>query len=88
MSTTDPDTSTRPERQAIHGYVTHEAHQSWHEHAADHGVSVSALLEALGPMLLDTLTTDPAATWRDEVAKAVRIARRVDVANRRRNARP
>ena len=84
MTTTEPITA-RPERQAIHGYVTHEAHLAWHEHAAEHGVSVSALLEALGPMLLDTVTTDPAATWRDEVAKAVRIARRVDVANRRRN---
>jgi hypothetical protein len=83
MTTTEPITA-RPERQAIHGYVTHEAHLSWHDFAAEHGVSVSGLLEALGPMLLDSPHVDPDATWRTEVAKAVRIAQRVDVANRRR----
>ena len=31
---------------AIHGFVTPEAHQAWHDYAANHGVSVTAILEA------------------------------------------
>src|SRR4051812_42475432 len=34
-------------RKAIHAYLTPEAHDRWHDFAAEQGVSVSGLLEAI-----------------------------------------
>jgi hypothetical protein len=71
-------------RKAIHAFLTPEAHEAWHEFAAENGVSVSALIEAM------------AMDWQDrrngegfdlpEVDELARSARRID-AKRRRRAR-
>ncbi|MFT7601732.1 MAG: hypothetical protein ACI8TP_004693, partial [Acidimicrobiales bacterium] len=34
-------------RKALHAYVSDDAHDQWHGFAAEQGVSVSAILEAL-----------------------------------------
>ena len=34
-------------RKAIHAFLTPESHEAWHEFAAEHGVSVSGLIEAI-----------------------------------------
>ncbi len=71
-------------RKAIHAFLTPEAHEAWHEFAAENGVSVSALIEAM------------ATDWQDrrdgdgfdlpEIEELARSARRID-AQRRRRAR-
>jgi len=38
-------------RKALHAYVSDDAHDHWHGFAAEQGVSVSAILEALAPEL-------------------------------------
>jgi hypothetical protein len=67
----------RPGRKPVHGYISDESHSLWHAECAEHGISVTALLEILGPRLprlLDGFTG----------ADMVREARKVDAANRRR----
>lgn len=64
------------DRKALHAYVTDGAHDQWHEFAAEQGVSVSAILEALAPEL------DQAAT--DGTTKLVTTARQIDAKRRRR----
>ena len=34
-------------RKAIHTFLTPDSHEAWHEFAAEHGVSVSGLIEAI-----------------------------------------
>ncbi|MCU0270399.1 MAG: hypothetical protein MUF83_17375 [Acidimicrobiales bacterium] len=70
-------------RKAIHAYLTQEAHDSWHDVAAEHGVSVSALLEAIGQFWTESSNGDGAQLQRDALVKQ---ARRID-ADRRRRAR-
>jgi hypothetical protein len=67
-----------PGRKALHAYVSDEAHDSWHEAAAEHGVSVSAILEALAPIVDRLMVDEP---------YLARNARKVDAARRRRNRR-
>jgi hypothetical protein len=70
--------STRETRsKALHGYVSNYAHATWHDLAAYHGVSVSALLEALANTgALDiTLKAEP---------NIVVTARKVDTTRRSR----
>ncbi|HEY5155273.1 MAG TPA: hypothetical protein VIJ47_11100 [Acidimicrobiales bacterium] len=69
-------------RKAIHAFLTPASHEAWHEMAAEHGVSVSALIEAL------------AQDWADrkqgsefdlpEIDALSRSARRIDASRRRR----
>ena len=40
-------TSSGNRRKALHAYLSDDAHETWHRVAADQGVSVSALLEAM-----------------------------------------
>jgi hypothetical protein len=71
-----------PTRKAIHAYLSPQAHDAWHDFAAENGVSVSGLLEAI------------ANQWAEKVARGervlpdeeslVRTARRVDAERRRR----
>ena len=69
-------TSNHPnDRKALHAYVSDDAHDHWHDTCAAHGISVSALLEALAPELSDMLDADDVL---------VKSARSVDVARRRR----
>lgn len=67
-----------PGRKAIHCYTSDEAHDHWHEAAAEHGVSVSAIMEALAPMVDRLMVDEP---------YLARNARKVDAARRRRNRR-
>jgi hypothetical protein len=70
--------SNHSRRKALHAYLSDEAHETWHTVAADHGVSVSALLEALAAEL-PRVGTDA-----DGPVGIVRRARRVDAERRRR----
>lgn len=63
-----------PGRKALHAYVSDQAHDQWHGTCATHGISASALLEALAPELGDLLD-DP---------ELVTAARKVDAGRRRR----
>lgn len=70
-------------RKALHAYVSDDAHDHWHGFAADQGVSVSAILEALAPELnvdLD-MTQDQVGQRLNTVVKS---ARKIDAARRRR----
>lgn len=69
-------TETRhPGRSALHAYLSDDAHHAWHEAAAEHGVSVSAILEALAPIVDRLLVDEP---------YLARNARKVDATRRRR----
>lgn len=61
------------ERKAIHAYLTPESHDRWHDFVAGEGVSLSGIMEILG--------RDPGAYINDDAVKA---ARRLDAARRRR----
>lgn len=69
-------------RKALHAYVTDEAHERWHGFAAEQGVSVSAILEALS----GALDSDNGASQSDCVELTVIVveARRIDAQRRRR----
>ena len=66
---------TTSDRRALHAFVSDQAHDRWHDFAAEQGVSVSAVLEALAPVLADLDGQG------DVVVKA---ARRIDAERRRR----
>ena len=69
-------------RRALHAYLSADAHEAWHEFAADQGVSVSGLLEAYGRQLADVVSGRSRAT--KEHTGLVDSARRIDAARRRR----
>lgn len=66
-----------PPRKALHAYLSDEAHDTWHAVAAEYGVSVSGLLEAMS----GELKGKSAATRLDSTVKR---ARKVDAERRRR----
>ncbi len=69
-------------RKAIHAYLSPEAHDRWHDFAADEGVSVSGLLEAIAQdwkEQLDTGEDTPA-----NVEQLAKVARKIDASRRRR----
>lgn len=84
MSTQTMKTSNR---RALHAYVSDEAHDAWHDFAAENGVTVSGFLEALTPHLLaaaDAADGDAVsleAAWAD----SIKGARAVDAQRRRRS---
>lgn len=65
-------------RPPIHGHVTQQAHDGWHDFAANHGPTVSALLEVIGGRLADGET-------KIDMKALAREALQIDVAHRRRN---
>ncbi|MCX7620153.1 MAG: hypothetical protein N2037_04825 [Acidimicrobiales bacterium] len=69
-------------RKAIHAYLSPEAHDAWHEFAAEHGVSVSGLLEALGLEWHEQLEADKLDSSRYE--SLTKSARKIDSQRRRR----
>ena len=69
------------QRNALHAYLTPESHEAWHEFCAEHGVSVSGMLEAYGQRLQELATGDGTA---DELDDLVRSARKIDAQRRRR----
>lgn len=70
-------------RKALHAYVSDDAHEQWHGFAAEQGVSVSAVLEALAPEL-DLETADGSEPLNDRLDGVVRAARKIDAQRRRR----
>lgn len=73
-----------PGRKALHAYVSDVAHDQWHGFAAEQGVSVSAVLEALAAEL-QTDGTDADAPMAERLEAVVRAARRIDAQRRRRS---
>lgn len=69
-------------RRALHAYVSDDAHDAWHDFAAENGVTVSGLLEALTPLLQSAPADATIAQAWDESVKA---ARAVDARRRRRS---
>ncbi|NNE96229.1 MAG: hypothetical protein HKN24_09400 [Acidimicrobiales bacterium] len=76
-------TATTSQRKALHAYLSDDAHEQWHSFAAQEGVSVSAVLEALASEL-DYSSTTSDAPIRERLNEVVAIARRTDATRRRR----
>jgi hypothetical protein len=72
-------------RKAIHAFLTPDSHEAWHEFAAEHGVSVSGLIEAIALDWADRRDGDDYDL--DEVDALSRQARRIDAGRRRRSKR-
>jgi len=69
-------------RKAIHAFLTPSSHEAWHDVAAENGVSVSALIEALAQDWAERKDGDEYDL--PELETLSRGARRVDAARRRR----
>jgi len=69
-------------RRAIHAYLTPEAHDRWHDFAAEQGVSVSGLLEAIALDWKDQL--DRGDDLPEAVERLAKSARKIDASRRRR----
>jgi len=72
-------------RKAIHAFLTPDSHEAWHEFAAENGVSVSGLIEAMALDWSDRTEGDEFAL--EEVEALSRQARRIDAQRRRRSRR-
>jgi len=70
-------------RKALHAYVSDDAHEQWHGFAAEQGVSVSAILEALAPEL-DTEAKPEPTDLGARMTGVVKAARKIDAQRRRR----
>jgi hypothetical protein len=72
------------DRAALHAYLSLEAHSAWVTLSEANGVSVTALLEAIGL----ELEAEIAKADADEIRQAlVKKARRIDAERRRRDRR-
>jgi hypothetical protein len=69
------------QRRAIHAYISEDAHEALHYFAEENGISVTGLIEGIAQELTQELeSAEP-----DEVRQPlVKLARRIDAANRRR----
>ncbi|MCP4087711.1 MAG: hypothetical protein GY745_22090 [Actinomycetia bacterium] len=76
------ETTMTKQRKALHAYVTADAHNQWHDFAAENGVSVSAILEALAP----ELDSDPIGAGSGRMDQIIKLARRIDAQRRRRSS--
>ena len=68
-------------RKALHAYVSDDAHDQWHGFAAEQGVSVSAILEALAPEL-DTEARPEPADLSSRLNGVIKSARKIDAQRR------
>jgi len=68
------------ERQALHAYLTLEAHSGWQDFADENGVSISGLLESLGRTLAEELEKEEAVDIRQPW---VTQGRKIDAQRRR-----
>lgn len=75
--------SDENERKALHAYLSDDAHEKWHGFAAEQGVSVSAVLEALSSEL-DLRANTAAEPVKDRLQEVVIGARKIDALRRRR----
>jgi hypothetical protein len=71
---------TNDQRRALHAYLSDDAHDTWHQVAADLGCSVSAMLEVMAG---DFDGQDENGS-RARVEAIVKKARRIDADRRRR----
>jgi hypothetical protein len=71
-------------RKAIHAYLSVEAHDAWHDFAAENGVSVSGLIEAVAQDWAEGEGVGDTAS--ESAERLARLARKID-AQRRRRAR-
>lgn len=78
--TTTTKGPSNDQRRALHAYLSDDAHDTWHQVAADLGCSVSAMLEA---MASDFEGNDESGS-RARVEAIVKKARRIDADRRRR----
>jgi hypothetical protein len=75
-------------RKALHAYLSEEAHDAWHRFAEDNGVSLSAVLTALGPSLSEKtdMTTgqklESVITQAEDAEREKRRERRKAIAQR------
>ncbi len=76
MKTTTP----ARKRRSLNAFVSHDAHERWHEFAAHNGVTLSALLEAVS----EHLTVRPDGPVDRMLCDAVKSARLTDARRRRR----
>lgn len=76
-------TASTTQRKALHAYLSDDAHELWHTFAAQEGVSVSAVLEALATEL-DFSSDTSDAPMKERLNEVVTIARRTDASRRRR----
>jgi hypothetical protein len=77
-------TEEGPRYRAVHAYLSDEAHETWQEVAAEYGVSVSGLIEAIG-LDLKSQTTEPVIA--DRLPGLIKLGRRIDADRRRRTGR-
>jgi hypothetical protein len=68
------------QRRALHAYLSDDAHDTWHQVAADLGCSVSAMLEAMA----NDFEGEDEHGNRARVEGIVKKARRIDADRRRR----
>lgn len=71
------------DRQALHAYLSEQAHEAWQGYAEENGVSVTGLLEALGLDL--SAEVDAAGDATDVRQSWVKQGRRIDAQRRRRS---
>lgn len=69
-------------KKALHAFLSDDAHDEWHDFAAENGVSVSALLESFAYRILDYESNDTGL--KEALTQAVRDARKLDAQRRRR----
>lgn len=74
--------AVRNQRKALHAYVSEDAHDCWHDFAAENGASVSALLESLAPALKSSAETP----FKVSLDKVIDQARQTDAQRRRRRS--
>ncbi len=72
-------------RKALHAYVSDDAHDQWHGFAAEQGVSVSAILEALAPeLIVDDEEPAEGENLGGRLDRVIRAARPIGAERRRR----
>ena len=71
-------------RKALQAHVSNGAHDRWHGFAAEQGVSVSAILEALAPQLTVGSHVPRDTCDGADLVHVVGQARRIDAKRRRR----
>ena len=77
-------------RKAIHAFLSPDSHEAWHEFAAEHGVSVSGLIEAIALDWADRRDSSDGGSDDFDLAEVdalSRQARRIDASRRRRSRR-
>lgn len=75
------------ERQALHAYLSEQAHKAWQDFAEHNGVSVTGLLEAIGQeLIVEIKEAGGEADEIDNRRALVKAGRKIDAERRRRGA--